>query len=67
MANRLAGKVAIVTGGASGIGAATSRLFAKEGARGVVITDLNEVAGTALEADIRREGGNACGIGDVLD
>ncbi|MEK6716916.1 MAG: glucose 1-dehydrogenase [candidate division NC10 bacterium] len=59
MANRLAGKVTIVTGGASGIGAATCRLFAKEGARGVVIADLNEAAGTALEADIRREGGNA--------
>lgn len=59
MGARLHGKLAIVTGGASGIGAATCRLFAREGARGVVITDLNEAAGTALEADIRREGGNA--------
>ena len=59
MGARIHGKVAIVTGGASGIGAATCRLFAREGARGVVITDLNEAAGTALEAEIRRDGGNA--------
>lgn len=38
---RLAGKIAVITGGASGIGAACSRLFAQEGAR-VVIADLQE-------------------------
>lgn len=35
------GKVAIVTGGASGIGAGTARRFAQEGARGVVVADVN--------------------------
>src|SRR5574342_1096557 len=56
MGTRLAGKVAIVTGGASGIGAATCRLFAQEGARGVVIADLNEAAGKALEAELAKTG-----------
>ncbi|KXS11112.1 NAD(P)-binding protein [Gonapodya prolifera JEL478] len=37
---RLAGKIAFISGGASGIGAATAIQFAKEGARGIAITDL---------------------------
>lgn len=59
MGGRLAGKVAVVTGGASGIGEATCRLFAKEGATGIVITDINEAAGKSLEAELNRSGGNA--------
>ena len=58
MGTRLHGKVAIVTGGASGIGAATSRLFAREGALGVVIADVNETAGKTLETELAQAGGN---------
>lgn len=46
---RLAGKVAIVTGGASGFGLATTILFAAEGAR-VVVADLNEQGGKKVAA-----------------
>ncbi|WP_374479267.1 SDR family oxidoreductase [Zoogloea sp.] len=45
--NRLQGKVAIVTGAASGLGAADARLLAAEGAR-VVLTDINAEQGEAV-------------------
>lgn len=48
---RVAGKVAIVTGGASGMGRADARLLAAEGAK-VVVADLNEADGEALAAEI---------------
>ncbi len=55
---RLQDKVAIITGGASGIGRATSELFAREGAR-VVVADYNEKAGQETVAAIRQSGGEA--------
>ena len=56
---RLAGKVAIVTGGASGIGAATLRRFAAEGAA-VVCADVDEEGGAPRgRARSRRRGGRA--------
>jgi len=51
MAGRLEGKVAVVTGGCSGIGLATVRRFAQEGAT-VVIGDLSDDAGEALAAEV---------------
>jgi meso-butanediol dehydrogenase/(S,S)-butanediol dehydrogenase/diacetyl reductase len=48
---KLDNKVAVVTGGGSGIGAATSRLFAAEGAR-VVIADIDENGGNAVAREL---------------
>jgi NAD(P)-dependent dehydrogenase (short-subunit alcohol dehydrogenase family) len=48
---RLAGKVAIVTGGAGGIGSATARRLVSEGAR-VVVADIAAEAAMAVAAEI---------------
>jgi NAD(P)-dependent dehydrogenase (short-subunit alcohol dehydrogenase family) len=53
---QLDGKVAIVTGGAAGIGAACARTLAREGAK-VALTDIDEGAGQKAAGDIRRGGG----------
>lgn len=55
MANRLAGKVAIISGGAGGCGAAASRLFAEEGAA-VGIIDRDEPAAVGLASELTARG-----------
>jgi len=55
---RLSGKVAIITGSASGIGRATALLFGREGAQ-VVIADINEAGGRRTVDAIRERGGEA--------
>jgi NAD(P)-dependent dehydrogenase (short-subunit alcohol dehydrogenase family) len=55
---RLQGKVALISGGARGMGAVEARLFAKEGAK-VTIGDVLEDEGRKLEAEINANGGEA--------
>jgi NAD(P)-dependent dehydrogenase (short-subunit alcohol dehydrogenase family) len=58
MAGQVQGKVALVTGGASGIGAAVCELLAREGAK-VAVTDIDELRGPELVAKIKKAGGEA--------
>jgi NAD(P)-dependent dehydrogenase (short-subunit alcohol dehydrogenase family) len=70
MSGRLQGQVAWISGGASGIGAATARLFASEGAR-VAIVDVQHEAGQQVEKAINSSGGEAqfvsCDVGREVD
>ena len=59
---RLDNKVALISGGARGMGAAEARMFAGEGAK-VVIGDVLEQEGRQTEAEINETGGNACSSG----
>ena len=55
---RLEGKVAIVTGGAHGMGESEALIFAREGAT-VVVADVDQAAGEQVAAKIRGNGGTA--------
>jgi NAD(P)-dependent dehydrogenase (short-subunit alcohol dehydrogenase family) len=56
--DRVKGKVAVVTGAASGLGKGAASLLAKEGAK-VILTDINEAGGKEAAEEIRRNGGEA--------
>ncbi|WP_382308469.1 SDR family NAD(P)-dependent oxidoreductase [Herbiconiux sp. UC225_62] len=61
MANRMSGKVVVVTGGASGMGLGIARSLAAEGAS-LVIADLNADAAAEAATSIESDGGHAIGV-----
>lgn len=67
---RLQGRAAVLTGAANGIGAATARRFAQEGAK-LIIADIDGDAGVALAKEINAAGGGAeavqCDVGERAD
>src|SRR6266404_3190195 len=65
---RMKDKVALISGASSGMGAATARLLAREGAKAVVVADLLDKEGEAVVAGIKKAGGKAVYIHlDVTD
>ncbi|MSP76319.1 MAG: glucose 1-dehydrogenase [Rhodospirillaceae bacterium] len=65
---RMTGKVALVSGAAGGMGAATARLFAAEGAKAVIVADILDQEGKEVVAEIAKAGGHASYVHlDVTD
>ncbi|MEZ0237928.1 MAG: SDR family NAD(P)-dependent oxidoreductase, partial [Methylophilaceae bacterium] len=62
MANKLANKVAVVTGASKGIGAAIAKLYASEGASVVVNYSSSKTAAEQVVADITRAGDKAIAV-----
>jgi NAD(P)-dependent dehydrogenase (short-subunit alcohol dehydrogenase family) len=62
LAGELAGKVALITGGASGIGAAAARVMAREGAA-IAVADFDAERASEVAASLRASGTRACAIG----
>jgi len=67
MSQRLLGKACVVTGAAGGIGSATCKRFAEEGAIGVICTDIDEAALKEVVADINQEFGQGKAIALKVD
>ncbi|HEY3007381.1 MAG TPA: SDR family oxidoreductase [Micromonosporaceae bacterium] len=65
---QLYGRVAVITGGAGGIGAALARRFAAEGVAGLVVADVDQAAAAGVAAHLATAGAPAVGVGvDVTD
>jgi NAD(P)-dependent dehydrogenase (short-subunit alcohol dehydrogenase family) len=61
MANRLTGKVALITGAARGMGEAEARIFAQEGAR-VIVADVLDTEGRRVTDEINRAQAGCAGL-----
>ena len=66
MSDRLHEKICIVTGGGAGLGEATSRLFAEEGAL-VVVADVDQESAERVASEITARGGRAAIINLIIN